>query len=111
MLVPAAPITLVNLFKLADTACYPDGSAVDGGTALARHSAAGVSVLERVGGRFLPLEPSDGGLVGAGEGWDLNGSVRGTRRRRWVRWPRRGPAVPSAPGPPWTAPASFHQRS
>ncbi|MEM7413112.1 MAG: DUF1330 domain-containing protein [Myxococcota bacterium] len=72
-----APVTLVNLFKMRETAHYPaeDGHAEEspasGEAAFARYAQVSMPAMDRVGGRFLAVAPHQGGFLGDEEDWDL----------------------------------------
>jgi uncharacterized protein (DUF1330 family) len=71
-----APITLINLFRIAATAGYPDGHALastgsSGQEAFARYSEVSVPAVDRVGARFLLLGPAAGTFIGPEDDWDL----------------------------------------
>ena len=73
-----SPVTLVNLFKMRETAHYAEGepesqaeSPASGQAAFARYSAVSVPALDRVGGRFLSVAPYQGSFLGEEEDWDL----------------------------------------
>lgn len=70
---PARPITLVNFFKLRDTAKYPEGSALSGTgkEAFDRYAAVSIPAVARAGGKFLVVAPCEGNFVGNDEDWDI----------------------------------------
>lgn len=66
------PVTLINFFKLRDSALYPDGSdAVTGQEAFSSYASVSVPTMERVGGTFLFVGPYQGTFLGDDEDWDL----------------------------------------
>ena len=70
---PDAPVTLVNFFKMRQTADYPEG-AEEGGSgrdAFERYSTVSVPTMEAAGGRFLLAAPAAGAFCGPEEDWDL----------------------------------------
>jgi uncharacterized protein (DUF1330 family) len=70
----AAPVTLVNFFKLRTQANYPAGSRAEpcsGQEAFGRYAAVSAPGLEKVGGRFLLLAPFEMAFVGEAEDWDF----------------------------------------
>lgn len=68
----AAPITIVNFFKLRDRAAYGKGAeTVSGREAFDRYAAVSGPALEKAGGRFLVLASFEATFMGADEDWDL----------------------------------------
>ncbi|MEX0838775.1 MAG: DUF1330 domain-containing protein [Parvibaculum sp.] len=70
----AAPVTLVNFFKLRTQANYPAGSRAEvcsGQEAFGRYAAVSAPGIEKVGGRFLLLAPFETAFVGDAEDWDF----------------------------------------
>lgn len=70
------PITLINFFKLRESARYPVGAQPDEGEisgqdAFGRYSAVSMPTMQRVGGRFLLVGPFEGMFQGEDEDWDL----------------------------------------
>lgn len=70
------PLTLVNYFKMRETASYEAGhadaqSGLSGQEAFQRYGAVSMPGLEQVGGRFLMVAPFMGSFIGAAEDWDL----------------------------------------
>ena len=71
------PITLVNFFKLRETASYPTGNTIDGAhstsgaEAFQRYANVSAPSLEMVGGRFLLVAPFSNVFIGAAEDWDM----------------------------------------
>lgn len=70
------PLTLVNHFKMRETASYEAGhaeagSGLTGQEAFQRFGAVSMPGLEQVGGRFLMVAPFMGSFIGAAEDWDL----------------------------------------
>jgi uncharacterized protein (DUF1330 family) len=68
----AAPLTVVNLFALNDTARYPSGEECPGVEAMRRYGAASGPCLEAAGGRFLSQALPTGVVWGDDDGpWHL----------------------------------------
>ncbi|MBL4739376.1 MAG: DUF1330 domain-containing protein [Sneathiella sp.] len=72
----AGKTTLINFFKMRDTAEYPGTSiyAQNPGTgeqAFMRYAEVSVPTLEKVGGNFLLHGPFDGMFTGDAEDWDV----------------------------------------
>ncbi len=70
------PVTLVNFFKMRDTAFYQTGNDMteadtSGDEAFQRYAAVSMPSLEKVGGRFLLVAPFISMFIGASENWDL----------------------------------------
>ena len=73
---PAAPVTLINFFKLRAFAAYADhgeevAAGITGAQAFDRYAAVSVPTMQRVGGRFLLVGPYEGMFLGQPEDWDL----------------------------------------
>lgn len=69
---PAGPITLVNLFRLRETAADAPGlPARSGAEALLTYAAVSEGRLAAVGGRFLSRSLAVGALWADGPGWDV----------------------------------------
>lgn len=66
----AAPITLVNFFKLRPVARYA-GDATSGMEAMMRYAAVSGPALAKVGGRFLLTGAYESTFMGEDEDWDL----------------------------------------
>lgn len=71
-----APVTLVNFFKLNESAQYPEGFAgmeinVTGQEAFDRYASVSIPTLDKVGGRFLHVGPFAGQFIGEEEDWDI----------------------------------------
>jgi uncharacterized protein (DUF1330 family) len=69
-------VSLVNFFRFRDHAAYPEGTpefgaAISGEEAFGKYAAVSVPTLERVGGRFVLMGPSEGSFVGPDESWHL----------------------------------------
>ena len=68
----AAPLTVVNLFELNETARYPSGDQCPGVEAMRRYGAASGPCLEAAGGRFLSQALPTGVVWGDDDGpWHL----------------------------------------
>ena len=68
----AAPLTVVNLFELNDTARYASGEECPGVEAMRRYGAASGPCLEAAGGRFLSQALPTGVVWGEDDGpWHL----------------------------------------
>ncbi|QTD57327.1 DUF1330 domain-containing protein [Parasphingorhabdus cellanae] len=70
------PVTLINFFKLNETANYPARSdtfetSVSGEEAFNRYAEVSVPTMERVGGKFLHVGPFSGMFIGEEEHWDI----------------------------------------
>ncbi len=65
------PIKLINFFKFAKHASYPDGRRATGEEAFGAYAAVSGACLERAGGRFVFMGGSGGVFVGESEDWDL----------------------------------------
>ena len=70
------PVTLVNFFKMRDTAVYPtdfaDGADdISGNEAFQRYAAISMPSLSDVGGKFLMVAPFGNSFIGPAEDWDL----------------------------------------
>lgn len=71
-----APLTLINFFKFRPSAVYEPGTPeteeeLSGEAAFGRYAAVSMPTMERVGGSFLLVGPSEGMFLGAEEDWDL----------------------------------------
>lgn len=70
----AAPVTLINFFKLRAAANYPVRAGVPactGQEAFGRYAAVSAPGLEKVGGHFLLLAPFEAAFIGEAEDWDF----------------------------------------
>lgn len=70
------PVTLINLFKFRDVAQYAtpvsaEDATLSGQEAFGRYASVSMPVMERIGGRFLLVGPSEGTFLGEEEDWDL----------------------------------------
>lgn len=70
------PVTLVNFFKMRNSASYPTGFAtaegnISGEDAFQRYAAVSMPSLEKVGGKFLLVAPFGKTFIGTAEEWDL----------------------------------------
>ncbi|CUH99636.1 DUF1330 domain-containing protein [Leisingera aquaemixtae] len=70
------PVTLVNFFKMRDSALYPKDFAaaqsnISGQEAFQRYAAVSMPSLEKVGGKFLLVAPFGKTFIGTAEEWDL----------------------------------------
>jgi len=67
------PVTLINLFKLRETALYRAG--VDfggsGSDAFERYAAVSVPSMQSTGGEFLFVGPVEGRFMGSQDDWDI----------------------------------------
>ncbi len=67
-----APVTLVNFFKMRESAHYGgDGAACTGAEAFDRYADVSMPALHRAGGKFLLVAPFEGTFAGSAEDWDL----------------------------------------
>lgn len=70
---PEQPITLMNFFKLRETAQYGPDSDL-GGTgqeAFDRYASVSIPSMQAAGGKFLIVAPFEGTFVGGNKNWDL----------------------------------------
>lgn len=70
------PVTLVNFFKMRDSAAYPKGMAmaeddISGQEAFQHYAAVSIPSVEQVGGKFLMVAPFARTFIGSAEDWDL----------------------------------------
>ncbi|GGX69793.1 hypothetical protein GCM10007385_43760 [Tateyamaria omphalii] len=70
------PVTLVNFFKMRDSASYPSGTAmvedrISGQDAFQRYAAVSIPSVEQAGGKFLMVAPFACTFIGPTEDWDL----------------------------------------
>ncbi|RVU34922.1 DUF1330 domain-containing protein [Hwanghaeella grinnelliae] len=67
------PVTLINLFKLRETALYPAGMDFGGSgkDAFDRYATVSVPSMQSTGGEFLFVGPVEGRFMGAQDDWDI----------------------------------------
>lgn len=67
------PITVINFFKLRETALYPAGVDLGGSgkDAFNRYATVSVPSMQSTGGEFLFVGPVEGGFMGKQDDWDI----------------------------------------
>ena len=70
---PEQPITLINFFKLRETALYGSENDLGGSgqEAFDRYAAVSIPSMEAAGGKFLMVAPFEGTFAGDDRDWDL----------------------------------------